>query len=61
MGYRGGGAKLALALGLSTAQMHDPLANLDGCVVRVELDPASPLSAGVGRRGWVLDGDLGFG
>ncbi len=38
VGYRGGGAKLAQALGLTTAQMRDPVADVPGSVVRVELD-----------------------
>ena len=53
VGYRGGGAKLAQALGLTTAQMRDPIADVPGSVVRVELDRSSPLADG--HRPVVLD------
>jgi hypothetical protein len=57
VGYRGGGAKLAQALGLTTAQMRDPIADVPGSIVRVELDRGSPLAEGVGRWCWVLFDD----
>jgi hypothetical protein len=57
VGYRGGGAKLAQALGLTTAQMRDPVADVPGSVVRVELDRSSPLAEGVGRWCWLLFDD----
>jgi hypothetical protein len=54
VGYRGGGAKLAQALGLTTAQFRDPLADVPGSVVRVELDRNHPLAKGIGRWCWFL-------
>ncbi len=57
VGYRGGGAKLAQALGLTTAQMRDPIADVPGSVVRVELDRDHPLADGIGRWCWILFDD----
>ncbi len=54
VGYRGGGAKLAQALGLTTALFRDPLASVPGSIVRVELDRGHPLAEGVGRWCWML-------
>lgn len=57
VGYRGGGAKLAQALGLTTAQMRDPIADVPGSVVRVELDRDHPLADSIGRWCWILFDD----
>ena len=57
VGYRGGGAKLAQALGLTTAQFRDPVADVPGSLVRVELDRSSPLADGIGRWCWILFDD----
>ena len=54
VGYRGGGAKLAAVLGLTTAVLHDPTADVPGSVVRVEVDQDSPLAKNVGRLAHVL-------
>lgn len=54
VGYRGGGAKLAQALGLTTALFRDPLADVPGSIVRVELDRSHPLAEGIGRWCWML-------
>jgi hypothetical protein len=54
VGYRGGGAKMAQALGLTTAEFRDPLADVPGSVVRVELDRNHPLAQGIGRWCWIL-------
>ena len=57
VGYRGGGAKLAAAIGLTTAVMRDTVANIPGSVVRVAVDPSSPLADGVGPFVWLLFDD----
>jgi hypothetical protein len=57
VGYRGGGAKLAQAIGLTTASMRDPIADVPGSVVRVELDRDHPLAEGIGRWCWILFDD----
>ncbi len=57
VGYRGGGAKLAAAIGLTTAVMRDPSASIPGSVVRVAVDRSSPLGDGIGDFVWLLFDD----
>jgi len=54
VGFKGGGAKLAQALGLTTAIMRDAVADIPGSVVRVELDQKHPLAEGIGRTCWIM-------
>jgi hypothetical protein len=54
VGYRGGGAKLAAALGLTTAVLRDPKADVPGSLVKVLVDRSSPLGKGVGESVWLL-------
>ena len=57
VGYRGG-AELATRYGISTAQLQQPNTVIPGSLIRVELDPSSPLADGVGDFAWVMyDGD----
>ncbi|MEX1100853.1 MAG: M14 family zinc carboxypeptidase [Actinomycetota bacterium] len=59
VGYRGGGARLAALLGLSTARLHFPAADVPGTLLRSRVDPSSPLADTVGEFAWVLfDDDL---
>lgn len=59
VGFRGGGARLAALIGLSTATLHFPLADVPGSLIRAKVSQDSPLAAGVGRFVWVLfDDDL---
>jgi hypothetical protein len=53
IGYRGG-AELATRYGISTAQMQQPNSPVPGSLIRVQLDPSSPLADGVGGFAWVL-------
>jgi hypothetical protein len=56
--YRYGGAKLAWALGLSEARYGEPGTGIRDVLLRVEIDPDSPLGRGVGRHVWMtFDGD----
>jgi hypothetical protein len=54
VGFKGGGAKLAQALGLTTAIMQDAVADIPGSVVRVELDDKHPLAEGIGHTCWIM-------
>jgi hypothetical protein len=57
VGYRGG-AELATRYGISTAQLQQPNSIIPGSLIRVQLDPSSPLAEGVGDFDWVMyDGD----
>jgi hypothetical protein len=57
VGYRGG-AEVATRFGISTAQLQQPNSVIPGSLIRVKLDPTSPLAAGVGGFAWVMyDGD----
>lgn len=51
IGWRGG-AELAARLGLSTAKLSKPHSDIPGSLVRVVVDPASPLAEGVGPFDW---------
>ena len=59
VGFRGGGARLAALIGLSTAHLHFPIADVPGSLIRAKVSQDSPLAEGVGRFVWVLfDDDL---
>ena len=49
-----GGAVVAAKSGASTAKFSGSHTNMPGTLVRVSLDPASPLAAGVGVLDWVM-------
>jgi Zinc carboxypeptidase len=53
VGWRGG-VDLAARLGLTTAQIAEPHSDVAGTLIRVAVDPASPLAAGVGPFNWVF-------
>jgi hypothetical protein len=53
IGYRGG-AELATRYGISTAQLQQPNTVIPGSLIRVGLDPSSPLAEGVGDFAWVM-------
>jgi hypothetical protein len=53
IGYRGG-AELATRYGISTAQLQQPNTVIPGSLIRVGLDPSSPLAEGVGDSAWVM-------
>ena len=53
VGYRGG-AELATRYGISTAQLQQPNSVIPGSLIRVQLDPSSPLADGVGEFAWVM-------
>jgi hypothetical protein len=58
IGWRGG-VDLAARLGLTTARIAEPHSDIAGTLVRVAVDPASPLATGVGAFNWVFyDYDL---
>jgi hypothetical protein len=58
VGWRGG-VDLAARLGLTTARIAEPHSDIAGTLIRVALDTASPLAAGVGAFNWVFyDYDL---
>lgn len=58
IGWRGG-IDLAARLGLTTARIAEPHSDIAGTLIRVAVDPASPLAAGVGPFNWVFyDYDL---
>ena len=52
IGWRGG-AELAARLGLTTAVLKSPHSDVPGSLIRVAVDPTSPLGAGVGPFDWV--------
>jgi hypothetical protein len=60
VGYKFGGALLAERLGITTARMRNPGFSVEGSLIRVRVDPRSPLGDGVGRWAWVVydDDDL---
>jgi hypothetical protein len=49
-----GSAVLANQLGLTTAIYAAPTSDIPGALVRVEVDPDSPLADGVGRTAWAM-------
>ena len=49
-----GGAQIAAQSGLSTATLSVAHTNMPGSLVRVTMEPTSPLSAGVGSTAWVM-------
>ena len=53
VGWRGG-VDLAARLGLTTARIAEPHSDIAGTLIRVAVDPASPLAAGVGAFNWVF-------
>jgi hypothetical protein len=52
-----GGAALAARSGVSTAVLNASHTNAPGSLIRVALDPGSPLAAGVGPFAWVMYDD----
>jgi hypothetical protein len=51
VGWRGG-TRLAAALGITTATLAEPTADIPGSLIRARVDRASPLGDGVGRFAW---------
>ncbi len=49
-----GGTELAARLALTTARLREPTSDVPGSLLRVQVDPASPLSAGVGDDAWMF-------
>jgi hypothetical protein len=49
-----GGADVAVRAGVSSAKLGTSHTNTDGALLRVSLDPSSPLAAGVGSLDWVM-------
>jgi len=49
-----GGADVAVRAGVSSAKLGTSHTNTDGALLRVSLDAASPLAAGVGSLDWVM-------
>ena len=49
-----GGALLATKAGISTTQFSTSNTNAPGTLIRVSLNPASPLATGIGGRDWVM-------
>jgi hypothetical protein len=49
-----GGTEIAAQSGLSTATLAASHTNMPGTLVRVTMDPGSPLAAGVGSTAWVM-------
>jgi hypothetical protein len=59
VGWRRGGSVLAAQLGVTTATLREPTSSVAGALLRVRVDPGSPLGAGVGPFNWVFyDFDL---
>jgi hypothetical protein len=52
-----GGAEVAARAGVSTVVLKGSHTNMPGSLVRVALDPSSPLAAGVGATAWVMYDD----
>jgi hypothetical protein len=53
IGWRGG-VDLAARLGLTTARIAEPHSDIAGTLIRVAVDPGSPLASGVGAFNWVF-------
>ena len=49
-----GGAEVAVKAGASSAKFGTSHTNMPGALVRVALDPESPLADGIGDRNWVM-------
>jgi hypothetical protein len=49
-----GGVEVAVKAGVSTVKLANANTNMPGTLVRVALDPTSPLAEGVGDRDWVM-------
>ena len=49
-----GSTRLAARLGMSTVRMRAPKSDIPGSLLRLRVDPASPLSRGVGRHVWTM-------
>jgi hypothetical protein len=54
VGYKFGGPLLAERLGITSARFRNSPYAITGSLIRVRLDPSSPLADGVGRWAWVL-------
>ena len=54
IGYRGGGARLAAKLGLTTAVLQNPASIIPGSLLRARVDPSSPLGDGIGEFVWFM-------
>ena len=49
-----GGTEVAAELGLTTAELSDPTSDIPGSLLRVRLDPDSPLHSGVGDEAYAF-------
>jgi hypothetical protein len=49
-----GGTRLAAKLGITSAQLAAPGSDIPGSLLRVVVDPGSPLAAGVGNFAWAM-------
>jgi len=49
-----GGTELAARLALTTARLSNPTSDVPGSLLRVRVDPSSPLSEGVGDDAWMF-------
>jgi hypothetical protein len=59
VGFRRGGSPLAAMLGITSATLREPNSEVAGALLRVAVNPASPLGTGIGPFGWVFyDFDL---
>jgi len=54
VGYKYGGALLARRIRITDAVFRNSPYSIEGTLIRVNVDPDSPLSAGVGRDVWVM-------
>lgn len=54
VGYKYGGALLAERLAITTARFRNSPYSIPGSLIRVQIDPASPLADGVGAWVWVM-------
>jgi hypothetical protein len=54
IGYKYGGALLAGKIGITDAVFRNSPYEVEGTLIRVNVDAASPLSEGVGRDVWVM-------
>jgi Zinc carboxypeptidase len=57
IGYKYGGALIAERMGITTARFRNSPYSIPGSLIRVRLDPHSPLADGVGRWVWVMFDD----